>query len=70
MEEESREGVWGNKKVFKNISLGMSAKTRLYEGIVVPTALYEPETGNIGVAERKSLNVGEMRCQSSMCGVT
>ncbi len=35
----------------------MSAKIKLYEGIVVPTALYVAETWNMGVAERKSLNV-------------
>ncbi len=41
----------GMKRVFKCRSLGMSAKTRLYEGIVVATALYGSETWNIGEEE-------------------
>ena len=60
----------GMKKVFKCRSLGMGAKKRLYEGVVVPTTLYGAETWNMGVAERKRLNVMEMRCLRSMCGVT
>ena len=49
---------------------GMSAKRRLYEGIVVLTALYGAETWNMGAAERRRWNVMEMRCLRSMCGVT
>ncbi len=58
------------KRVFKCKSLGMSAKRRLYKGVVVPTALYGAETWNVGAAERKRLNVMEMRYLRSMCGVT
>ncbi len=50
-------------------SLGMNAKRRLYEGIVVPTALRGAETQNIGAAEKR-LNVMEIRCLRSICGVT
>ncbi len=39
-------------------------------GVVVPTALYGAETWNMGAAERKRLNVMEMRYLRSMCGVT
>ncbi len=60
----------GMKRVFKCKSLGMSAKRRLYEGVVVPIALYGAETWNMGAAERKRLNVMEMRCLRNMCGVT
>ncbi len=60
----------GMKRLFKCKSLGMSAKTRLYEGVVVPMALYGAEPWNMGEAERKRLNVMEMRCLRSMCGVT
>ncbi len=60
----------GMKRVFKCKSLGMSAKRRLYEGVVVPTALNGAETWNMGAAERKRLNVMEIRCLRSMCGVT
>ncbi len=48
----------------------MSAKRRLYEGVVVPAALYGAETWNMGADERRRLNVMEMRCLRSMCGVT
>ncbi len=47
--------------MFKCKSLGMSAKKKLYEGVVVPTALCGAETWNMGAAERKRLNVMEMR---------
>ncbi len=60
----------GMERAFKCKSLGMSAKKRLYEGVVIPTALYGAETWNMGVAERKRLNVMEMRYLRSMCGVT
>ncbi len=58
------------KRVFKYRSLGISAKRRLYEGVVVPTLLYGAETWNMGAVERKGFNVMEMRCLRSMCGVT
>ncbi len=48
----------------------MTAKRRLYEGIVVPMALYGAGTWNMGAVERKRLNVMEMRCLRNMCGVT
>ena len=60
----------GMRRVFNCRSLGMSVKRRLYEGVAVPTALYGSETWNMGVAERRRLNVLEMRCLRSMCGVT
>ena len=60
----------GMKRIFKCRSLGMNAKRKLYEGVVVPTALYGAETWNMGAAERRRLNVMEMRCLRSMCGVT
>ena len=50
--------------------MGINVKRRLYEGIVVPTALYVAETWSIAVAEKKRLNVMEMRCLRNMCRVT
>ncbi len=60
----------GMKKASKSRSLEMSAKGRLYEGIVVLTTLYGAETWNMGTSERRRLNEGELRCLRSMCGVT
>ncbi len=59
----------GMKRVFKCTPLGINAKRRVYEGVVVSMALYGAETWNMGAAERR-LNVMEMRCLRSMCGVT
>ncbi len=48
----------------------MNAKRRLYEGVVVPTAQYGPETWNVRESERNRLDVFEMKCLKSMVGVT
>ncbi len=50
----------GVKRVFKCRSLGLNAKRRLYEEVVVPTVMYGAETWNMGAAERRRLNGGEM----------
>ena len=60
----------GLRKILKSRSLHMKVKRKLYEGIVVPTALYGAETWSMGTAEKRRLNVLEMRCLRSMCGVT
>ena len=63
--------MWGGmNSLFRSRSIGMNVKRRLYEGIVVPTGLYGAETWNLGAAEKRRLNVTEMRCLRSMCGVT
>ncbi len=46
----------------------MSAKRRLYEGVVVPGAPYGAKTWSMGALERRRLNVRERRCLRSMCG--
>ena len=53
----------------RNVVIEMNVKRRLYEGIAVATALYGSETWSIAVAEKKKLNVIEMRCLGNMCGV-
>ena len=60
----------GLKEIFKCKSLRMDAKKKLYESIAVSTALYGAETWNTGARDRRKLNVVEMRCLRSMCGVT
>ena len=67
---EAGKVLGGMRKILKSRSLQMNVKRKLYEGIVVPTALYGAETWNMGTAEKKRLNVLEMRCLRSMCGVT
>ena len=67
---EARKAAGTVKKLWKNGGLGMGAKKMLYEGIVVPTALYGSETWGLKEVERKKLNVFEMGCLRSMCGVT
>ena len=57
-------------KVFSCRVMGMNVKRRLYEGVAVSTALYGAETWSMAVAEKMILNVIEMRCLRSMCGVT
>ena len=60
----------GMKKLWSNRELGMEVKRGLYESIIVPTALYGAETWGMKVAEKKRLNVLEMKCLRNMCGVT
>ena len=48
----------------------MDIKRRLYEGVAVPTVLYGDETWSMTVAEKKRLNIMEMRYLRSMCGVS
>ena len=59
----------GMKKVFSCRAMGMNVKRKLYEGVVVLTALYGAEIWSKAVAEKKKLNVTEMRCLRSICGV-
>ncbi len=53
-----------------NRALGMKAERRLYEGVVIPTALYGAETWNVRESERNRLDVFETRCLGSMVGIT
>jgi hypothetical protein len=63
--------TWGVlKAVLRNRCVGMNAKRRLYESVVVPTVMYGSETWGLRVAERRQLNVLEMKCLRSMAGVT
>ena len=49
--------------------LGIKAKKCLYEGVIVPTALYG--AGALGMsAERRKVNVLEMKCMRSLVGVS
>ena len=50
--------------------MGIKAKKCLYEGVIVPTALYETEAWGMRSAERKKVNVLEMKCLRSLVGVS
>jgi hypothetical protein len=63
--------AWGAlKTVLGNRCVSMNAKRRLYESVVVSSVLYGSETWGLRVAERRQLNVLEMKCLRSMAGVT
>ena len=48
----------------------IKAKKCLYEGVIVPTALYGGEAFGIRSAERRKVNVLEMNCLRSLVGVS
>ena len=50
--------------------MGIKAKKYLYEGVIVPTALYGAEAWGIRSTERRKVNDLEMRCLRSLVGVS
>ena len=56
--------------VIRNRGLGMDVKRALYEKVIVPTVTYGSELWGMKERERQKLNVFEMRCLRSMCGVS
>ena len=63
---------WGVlKSVLSNIEgMGIRPKKCLYEGVFVPTALYGAEAWGMRSAERRKVNVLEMKCLRSLVGVS
>ena len=57
-------------RIWRVRSLGVNVKRMMYESIVVPTVLYGAETWGLNVREKRRLNVMEMKCLRSICGVT
>ena len=53
-----------------NRGLGINAKKCQYEGVIVPTALYEAEAWGMRSAERSKVNVLEMKCLKSLVGMS
>ena len=49
--------MWTTENVLSNRGLGIEAKKCLYEGVVVPTALYGAEALSMRSAERRKVNV-------------
>ena len=63
--------AWGAlKSVLSNRRLGIKAKKCLYEGVIGPTALYGAEACGMRSAERRKVNVLEMKCLRSLVGVS
>ena len=53
-----------------NRGLRIKAKKCLYEGIIVPTVLYGAEVWGMRSAERRKVNVLEMKCLRSLAGMS
>ena len=58
------------KSVLSNIGLGIKAKRCLYQGVIVPTALYGAEAWGMRSADRRKENVLGMKCLRSLVGVS
>ena len=58
------------KRVLSNRGLAIKAKKCLYERLIVPTALYGAEAWGIRSADRRKVNVLEMKCLGSLAGVS
>ena len=50
--------------------MGIKARKCLYEGVIVPTALHGAEAWGMRSAERRNVNVLEMKCLRSLVGVS
>ena len=58
--------AWGElKNVLSNTRLGIKTKKCLYEGVIVQMALYGTEAWGMRSAERRKVNVLEMKCLRS-----
>ena len=63
--------AWGAlKSVLSNRGLGIKAKKCLYEGVIVRTAMYGADAWGMRSAERREVNVLEMKCLRSLVGVS
>ena len=63
--------AWGAlKSVMSNRRLGIKAKKCLYDGVIVPTALYGADAWGMRSAEGRKVNVLEMKCLRSFVVVS
>ena len=58
------------KRMWSSRSVTVSVKRELYERVVVPTIMYGSESWGMKVTERNKLDVSEMKCLRSICGVS
>ena len=62
--------AWGTlKSVLSNSGLRIKAKKCLYKGVIVPTAFFGAQAWGMRSAERRKVNVLEMKCLRSLVGV-
>ena len=63
--------AWGAlKSVLSNRGLGIKGKKCQYEEVIVPTALFGAEAWGMRSAERRKVNVLEMKCLRTLVGVS
>ena len=63
--------AWGAlKSILSDRGLGMEAKRCLYEGVIVPTALYGAEAWGMRGVKRGKVSVLGMGCSRSLVGVS
>ena len=63
--------AWGALKSELSIrGMSIKAKKCLYEGVIFPTASYRAEAWDMRSAERRKVNVLEMKCLRSLVGVS
>ena len=63
--------AWGALKcVLNDRGLGINGKKCLYEGVIVPNALYRAEAWGMSSAESRKVNILEMKCLRSLFGVS
>ena len=67
---EGRKTFGAMKSMWSCRSVSLNVKKELYERIVVPTVMYGSETWGMRREERNKLDVSEMQCLRSRCGVT
>ena len=64
-----RYSVESAEKYAKNSVLGINAKRCLYGRVIVPTTLHGAEAWGMRSAERRKVNVLEMKCLRCLVGV-
>ena len=63
--------AWGAlKSVLSNRGLGIKTKKCLYEGVIVPTALYGADPWGMISAERRKVNFLQMKSLRTLVGVS
>ena len=58
------------KSVLSNRGLGIKAMKCLYEGVILPTALYGAEAWGRRSAERRKVNILEIKCLRCLVGLS